>query len=153
MYIAGLLISAPVSGLLIVINIRSRPAWLLPSDEYFRNFGHAFSSRSRSDLISSVSCQRLKSRRTLNCGSEPLRCGARAGVWAPVAATVKTTIAEVTSDFRDMQDFIDLVISGSPCAQRRRLSARQPSPPRPGRVCRARSTDNSGAGRIRRAQE
>src|SRR5688500_14385261 len=94
MYIAGLAISAPVSGLLMVINIMSRPPWLLPSDEYLRNFGHAFSSRWRSDLISSVSCQRLKSRRTLKCGSDPLRC-ALAGdwLWALSAALERRTIA------------------------------------------------------------
>ena len=52
MYIAGLVISAPVSGLLMVIRMMSRPPWLLPSDEYFRNFGQAFSSFSKSDLSS-----------------------------------------------------------------------------------------------------
>ena len=57
----------------------------MPSDEYLRNFGHAFSSRWKSDLSSAWSCQRLKSRRTLNCGSEPEAGGAGGGL-PPAAA-------------------------------------------------------------------
>ena len=52
MYIAGLDVSGPVSGLFTVSIMISRLPWLRPSDEYFRNFGQAFSSLRKSDFNS-----------------------------------------------------------------------------------------------------
>ena len=78
-------------GLLMVIRMMSRPPWLLPSDESFRNFGHAFSSFSKSAFSSAMSCQRLKSSRTLNCGSEPGLRGWRRCAAAPHATRRRWT--------------------------------------------------------------
>ncbi len=74
MNMAALLISGPVSGLLIVMSGRSRPSAVLPTDEYLRNFGHAFSIVFMSAMSSATSCQRLKSSFTLKVRSEVGAC-------------------------------------------------------------------------------